>query len=877
MQVAPAVTTFLFTDIEGSSRLWEQDPERMRPALARHDALVRTAVEHNRGTVVKMSGDGVHAAFSDPLDAVCASLELQRALADSESTNGIAIHVRCGLHAGVTERRDNDFFGTAVNRAARIMSTAHGGQVLLSQAVAVLVDERLPPGVTLRDLGSLRLRDLASPEHVYQLVHPQLRQDFPALRSLEATPNNLPLQVTSFVGRERELAEVKKLLANSRLLTLLGVGGIGKTRLSLQVAADLMDDYPDGVWFVELAPLTDALLVPQAVASVLGVKEEAGRPVVEALIKYVKSRRQLLILDNCEHLLDACAELVKQLLQAGPSLRILASSREHLRVAGESTYPVPALAAPDPYEKFIHTTLTQYEAARLFIDRALAAQPAFEISQQNAIAVAEVCHRLDGIPLAIELAAARVRALPVGTIASRLSDRLRLLAGGDRTALPRQQTLRALIDWSFDLLGEQERTLFRRLAVFAGGFTLEAAEAVSAVGDLDNTDVLDVLTRLVEKSLVVMEGESGRYRLLETVRQYAQERLSESGEEDEVRTQHLQFHVALVERAMPELVGPEQGAWLSRLDLERENILSAHAWCDRAHGGAETGLRLVYAVKLYWISRGLLGLGYRVTVEALSRAAHEPSSARCRALFGAGQLACFMGRYAEARRYLEESLTIARDIGDRRRIAAVLQPLGVASLAQGDAATARGYAAEALEMARELGNKRELATALNVLAAIHRVEGRLDVAEPLYENVVALARELGDRESIAIGLLNLAMASIGRGSSDRARELLLEALAIAEEIGSKQTGQSVLEVSAGLAALRKEWRYAARFYGAAEAQAEQTGLRRDPADEAFLLPLVANARAALNEVDFAEADAAGRALPYGSALVEARAWLARGH
>jgi len=521
--------------------------------------------------------------------------------------------------------------------------------------------------------------------------------------------------------------------------------------------------------------------------------------------------------------------------------------------------------------------LKPYEAARLCIDRALAVQPAFEISQQNAMAVAEVCHRLDGIPLAIELAAARVRALPVGTIAARLSDRLRLLAGGDRTALPRQQTLRALIDWSFDLLGEQERTLFRRLAVFAGGFTLEAAEAVSSVGDLDNTDVLDVLTRLVEKSLVVMEGESGRYRLLETVRQYAQERLSESGEEDEVRTQHLQFHVALVESAMPELVGPEQGAWLSRLDLERENILSAHAWCDRAHGGAETGLRLVYAVKLYWISRGLLGLGYRVTVEALSRAAHEPSSARCRALFGAGQLACFMGRYAEARRYLEESLTIARDIGDRRRIAAVLQPLGVASLAQGDAATARGYAAEALEMARELGNKRELATALNVLAAIHRVEGRLDVAEPLYENVVALARELGDRESIAIGLLNLAMASIGRGSSDRARELLLEALAIAEEIGSKQTGQSVLEVSAGLAALRKEWRHAARFYGAAEAQAEQTGLRRDPADEAFLLPLVANARAALNEVDFAEADAAGRALPYGSALVEARAWLARGH
>src|SRR5436190_15565914 len=360
MQVSPGVVTFLFTDIEGSTRLWEQEPERMRPALARHDAIARAAVEGHRGIVVKTAGDGVHATFDDPLDAIGATLQLQQALADSTATGGIAFRVRCGLHLGVDERRDNDFFGPAVNRAARIMSVAHGGQVLLSEAVALLVRGRLPAGVTLRDLGAVRLRDLASPERVYQVVHPQLRQDFPALRSLEATPNNLPQQVTSFIGRGFDLTEVKKILGNTRLLTLLGVGGIGKTRLSLQVAADMLDGFPDGVWFVELAPLVDAQLVPQAVASVLGVKEEAGRPVVEALKKHVKDRQLLLIVDNCEHLVHACAELAKQLLESGPRLKILASSREHLHVPGEATYPVPALGVPEPSTATTPAALTQY-------------------------------------------------------------------------------------------------------------------------------------------------------------------------------------------------------------------------------------------------------------------------------------------------------------------------------------------------------------------------------------------------------------------------------------------------------------------------------------------------------------------------------------
>jgi predicted ATPase/class 3 adenylate cyclase len=870
-----AITTFLFTDIEGSSLLWEQEPERMRPALARHDAIVRSAIEGHGGTVVKMTGDGVCAAFSDPLDAVSAVLELQQKLHDPATTKAIGLKVRSGLHVGVVERRDGDYFGNPINRASRIMNAAHGGQMLVSQAVVDLVRDRLPGEVTLRDLGSVRLRDLASPERIYQLLHPALPPDFPALRSLAATPNNLPQQVTSFVGRQRELAEITKLLGSSRLLSLCGAGGIGKTRLSLQLAANVLDDYPDGVWLVELAPLTDARLVVQAVASVVGVKEEAGRPVAEALIKYVADLQMLLILDNCEHLLDPCAELADQLLRSGRQLRIVASSRERLHVDGESVYPVPALAVPDDPTPIEAEALGQFESIRLFVDRATAATPSFKLTPHNSAAVISICRQLDGIPLAIELAAARTRALSVENIASRLSDRFRLLTTGNRTALPRQQTLRALIDWSYELLSEQERTLFRSLAVFAGGWTLEAAEAVCGGGAVEAADVLDLLTALVEKSLVTVDAERDRYGLLETMRQYALERLDESGEGDAVRSRHLDFYLAFAEQARPALVGPEQGEWLARLDLERENLLGAHRWCDRAANGAEAGLRLVHAVKPYWAIRGLLGLGYRVTVEALDRCDPQQRSVTLsQGLFNAGQLASWMGHYADAQGYLERSLEIARALGDKGRIARVLQPLGAVSLGQQNLAQARRHLEEALSLAEELGDQRELAAAINALAQLKRTEGDLDAAEPLYEKVLELGRALEDKQTVAIGLLNLAMVAIARGDAGRAAQMLLHVLVIADEIGSKPAGQSVLEVSAGLACLLQSWTVAARFYGMAEAQAGYTGIRRDAADEAFLRPQVGKARAALGTQPFATEEAAGRAVVYEDALAEAKSWLA---
>jgi predicted ATPase/class 3 adenylate cyclase len=865
-----AVTTFFFTDIEGSSRLWETDPSGMQPALAEHDRIVRSAVVDHRGTVVKMTGDGICAVFADPLDAVQAALALQLALAEAKTSHGLPLHARCGMHVGVGERRDNDYFGNAVNRAARIMSAANGGQTLMSQAVVDLVRDRLPDGVSLRDLGAVRLRDLASPERLHQLQHPALRQDFPALRSLAATPNNLPQEMTSFVGRERELEEARRLLASSRLLTLHGAGGIGKTRLSLKLASQVLDEHPDGVWFVELAPIADARLVPQAVASVMGVKEEAGHPVMDALVKHVAELRVLLLLDNCEHLVGACAVLADGLRRASPGVRIVATSREPLHVAGEAVYPVPALAVPNVGEPV--DALTQYEAIRLFTERA--SQASFRLTAANSPAVIDICRRLDGIPLAIELAAARTRALSVENIASRLDHRFRLLTTGNRTALPRQQTLRALIDWSYDLLGAEERALFRRLAVFAGGLSLEAAEAVCAGGDVAGGQIIDLLSALVEKSMLATEAGGERYRLLETMREYAQEQLDESGETEAVRDLHLAFYLALAEEARAGLVGPEQGQWLARLDAERENLLAAHRWCDSATQGADAGLRLVHAIKQYWLNHGLLGLGYRVTCEALERSgAQARNLARCRGLFDAGQISYFMGRYPDAQQRLKESLSIARDIGDRAMAARVLQPLGGAYLGQGDVATARTYLTEAVALARELGDRRQIAGGLNALAQLHRLASDLDAAEPLYEKVVELARELGDRESVAIGLLNLAMVCVGRGASSRARQLLAESLAIAREIGSKALGQSVLEVSAGLGAACSDWTSAARLFGAAEAQMQQSGLHRDPADEAFLAPLVERARREIGQPAFDRDAAQGAALSYEAAVDEVGNWL----
>jgi predicted ATPase/class 3 adenylate cyclase len=875
VSAAPAFTTFLFTDIEGSTRLWEREPERMRLALARHDAVCQAAVQAHQGRIVKGTGDGIHAVFDDPLPGVLAALQLQLDLEHHGPGDPLALRVRCGLHGGPVEHRDGDFFGSVVNRAARVMSVAHGGQTLLSQSVADRVAGRLPPGVSLADLGPVRLRDLSAPERVHQLQHPRLRVQFPPLRSLESTPNNLAQQLDSFIGRDTERAEVKALLARGRLLTLLGMGGIGKSRLSVQLGAELLDEHPDGVWLVELAPLTDPRLLPQALASVLGVKEEPGQTVTDSLLAYVRDKQLLVILDNCEHVVRAAAELSKQLLQAGAGVKVLASSRDVLQVAGETVYPVPTLSVPDPQGTVDLAALARHEAVRLFVDRASAAQAAFTLDSGNAAAVAQICQRLDGIPLALELAAARTRALSVQAIAARLHDRFRLLVTGDQTVLPRQRTLRALIDWSFDLLSGPERLLFRRLAVFAGGWTLEAAEAVGAGGGLDTVDVLDLLAQLVGKSLVVMEPGGARYRMLETVRAYAIEKLAEAGDEAATRARHVVHVLALAEAAWDAVGGPEQGPHIQRLDVERENLLAAHAWCGQAADCGEQGLQLVYLLRTYWIIRGLLGLGHRVTVESLVRpAALARSAARSRLLVDAGQLSLFMGRHAEACRYLEESRSIADEIGDRRRLAAALLPLGQVYGNLGQHDRARQVHAQAVGLAEELGNRRQLAAALNALAQSHRADQELAVADAMYARVLTIARALDDEESIAIALLNRAMVAITRGDRAQARALLQEADAIAGRIRSEPVELGLFDACAGLCAGLGEWTRCARWFGAVQEQAVLTGIQRDAHDEAFLQPLVQQARDALGAEPFANAERDGRQLRTAGTRDELRAWLA---
>ncbi len=868
--------TFLFTDIEGSTGLWEHEPAAMGTALARHDVLVRDAIHQHEGYVFMTAGDAFCAAFHTAPSALAAACDAQVALAKEPWTGAARIKVRMALHTGVAESRDNGYFGQPLNRVARLLAAGHGGQILLSLAMERQVRCSLPAGARLRDMGERRLKDLIRPERVYELVVPGLPADFPPLKTLDARAQNLPIQLTSFVGREREMDEVKGLLRSSRMVTLTATGGAGKTRLSLQVAADLIDEFADGVWFVELAPLGDAGLVAQAVATVLGVKEQPGESITDTLIGKIGDKELLLVLDNCEHLVLACAELCEALLSSCPVVRVLASSREALRIVGETACRVPSLPLPDPKEIPRAESLTRYAAVRLFVDRVLPVKPSFQVTDVNAPAVAAICQRLDGIPLALELAAARMRAMSVEELNQRLDKRFSVLTGGSRTALPRQQTLRALIDWSYDLLDAEERALFRRLSVFVGGWTMRAAEEVCAGKDVAEARVLELLASLVDKSLVVAEEPSGgtRYRMLESVREYARERLNESADGDEAQARHLRFYLALAEEAGPALTGPKQGEWLGQLDLERENLLAAHAACDRAENGGALGLRLVHALKRYWVSRGLMMLGQRVTVEALTRTdAQARDLARCRTLFAAGQFGSFMGRYADARPRLEESLAIAQEIGDNGLSASITNTLALATLGQGDHAAARSYFDQGIVLSRNSGNKRELAVALNGLAQLDRMEGALDAADALYRQALALMHELGDRETAAVMLLNLAIVAIGRRSAAGAREILQEVFTISAEVHSKPTGQCGLDVCAALAALCGEWKKAAQFFGAVAAQTEQTGYHRDPADEAFLAPLVAQARALLGKETFNRAEAEGHALSYDNAIDEARAWL----
>lgn len=703
--------TFLFSDLENSTPLWEQFPNEMQPAAARHDALMRGVIEQHRGWVVKTTGDGFHAAFESPAEGVAAALAGQQAISAEPWPNATGpLKVRMGLHTGESQEREGDYYGSNVNLAARIMGLGHGGQILLSEATATLIKSRPPQGCTLSDLGEHRLKGIAVPSRIFQLCHPDLVATFPPLKSLAAFKHNLHRQVSSFIGREKELADVKRLLKDTHLLTLLGPGGTGKTRLMLQAAEEIIEDYPDGVWLVELAPLTDPQLIPERVAAALTVQQQPGRELFDTLADFLRRKELLLLLDNVEHLVRESAMFAERLLEQCPKLKILVTGREALFIDGETTLQIPSLSLPR--ETQTREEIAKSEGVQLFLERARGIRPDFVLTEQNAAPIAEIVRRLDGIPLALELAAARLRMLTAEQIAARLNDRFRLLTSGRRTALPRQQTLQALIDWSWNLLDEQERVLLCRLSVFSSGWALEAAQAVAGFDPLDEFAVFDALEQLINKSLVAVQhpdGREARYGMLESIRQYARDRLGEAGERKALSDRHAEYFIAFGERVSHAMQGRDMVVWLERLLPEADNAKATREWTLQAR--LDLALRMAGVSPLltrYWFfSSENINWLEQVIAQARSHlvAETDPEFRRglAKAVISLGTATMFAGDFERGRQILEGGIELARETGLVEPRVLGQNMLLISLFQVGDLETAKDVAEESLVLSKQHG------------------------------------------------------------------------------------------------------------------------------------------------------------------------------
>ncbi|MDE3089072.1 MAG: protein kinase [Chloroflexota bacterium] len=1150
---APAMptgtVTFLFTDIEGSTHLLHELRDQYATVLADQRTILRAASEKWNGREMDTQGDSFFIAFSRAVEAIGAVIDAQRALAAHVWPRGATVRVRMGLHTGEPIIGPTGYVGIDVHRAARICAVGHGGQVLLSQTTRELVAHDLPAGVSLRDLGEYRLKDIEHGERLFQLVIADLPADFPALKSTHTFPrdevvgasiqdryrtiseigrggmgvvyrghdtvldrdvavkllsalsltddararllreaqaaaqlnhpniasvydageadgvpfivmelvdgpslrdrppetiaeivrvahqlsaaldhahahgiihrdvkpenvllapdgtaklmdfglarvsashlteegavvgtvsyispeqlmgkdidgrtdlyslgsllyelltrrapfigdhpmavisqqlytppappstlradippalediilkllakdpkdryasardleialdemtessqvrapaaprHNLPIPLNSFIGRAGEIAQVKRLLGEARLVSLTGSGGCGKTRLALQVANEIVNDFPDGAWLVELATLSDPAVVPHRLASVLGLREEATRPVMETLTTALSAHSLLLLLDNCEHMIDTCALLAETLLQACPNLRLLTTSREALGIAGETTFRVPSLSLPDPRHLPPPEQLTQYDAVHLFVDRAASVSPDFSLTEHNALPVAQICRRLDGIPLAIELAAARVKGLSVDQIATRLDDRFRLLTGGSRTALPRQQTLRALIDWSYGLLSDPERLLLRRLSVFAGGWTLEAAEAICACGNAGTFDVMDLQLRLVDKSLVVAEKQDDetRYRLLETIRQYARDRLVESGDVELLRACHLDYFLQFAEQAEPKLRGREQVLWSERLNAEYDNLRTALEWAFESNR-AEIALRFAVALWQFWEMRNYFSDSRAWLERALAAPVDAPAPIRARALLGLGRLDKYQGNFIDARPRLEASAALFRDLGDQENLARVVQAIGEVAAELGDLATARLRFEEALALFKEQGNQRGMAAMYLSQGELARVQGDYDRAAALYTASLALLEALGEFRRKGTALYNLGKVALHQGDHARAAGLYRDSLSIGQRLGNKFVIAHCLAALAGVAAATGQPARAAKLSGATDALLQSIHAQLDLADRIDYENSLEAVRAQIVQTAFEAARAEGSGMSLEQAIAYA--------
>ncbi|MFN2464692.1 MAG: AAA family ATPase [Candidatus Dormibacteria bacterium] len=793
-KAARAEITFMLTDVEGSTRMWERDAIAMRAALSRHDALIQEAVTRHNGELLRSRGEGdsSFSVFGDAISAAAAAVDIQLGLAAEPWPAGLSLKVRIALHVGEAELREGDYYGSDVNRCARLRSLAVGGQTLMSAAAQARTAQHMPEGAYLIDLGSHRLKDLTEPERIYQISHPDLPSDFPELRGLEAVPNNLPVKLTSFIGRDREVADLTDILRGSRLVTLTGTGGCGKTRLALEVAAGLSDAFPDGVWFVELSSTTEPALVSSVVAAALGIGErpappgsaaaaDPGAAVRDAVVAHLAGRRTLLLLDNCEHLLSAVAETSSKLLEAVRGLTVLATSRELLGVPGEVSWRVPSLAAPNPAHLPRLEEFGAFPAVRLFIDRARLHDREFTVTAANQAAVAQVCASLSGIPLALELAAARVRVLSVQQIADRLDDQFRLLTSAVRPGLSRQATLRATVDWSHNLLDAAEAAVFRRLAVFSGGWSLEAAEAVCGRGPAE--DILDLLGRLVDKSLVVRDAGGGhsRFRLLEPIRQYALQKLEESGDLEAVRREHLRWFTGLARESAERLKGAGQEATLEQLDAEVENIRAALELAISRR--LPEGLEVAGSLRLYWLYRSMLSEGRSWIEAALAASPGASPDLRADALMGAGRLAQQMYDIPAAEGFHRAALQLAESENLAVRAAQATRYLAMTAHFAGRLQEATEAFADAIARARASTDPYLLAVAL--LDAAHcAVESGRDPTDLVTEGI-AIANSLGDDRDVGFGLLVRGRAELARGDTALAGTTLTQSADVLRRVDDR--------------------------------------------------------------------------------------------